>query len=96
MQMERDTPPFPPPPTTDQQPETSTKFDFSGNAPAGAQTLPPPLRPEPVGAGGGGWGGDSAPEASRVGDRDELSAERVSCGGIVLVHDGCCKYLCKS
>eukprot|EP00903_Cladosiphon_okamuranus_P008957 g8571.t1 len=76
MQMERDTPPIPPPPATDQQSESSTRFDFSGNATAGAQTLPPPLGPEPMGAAGRGWGGDSAPEASRVGGRDELSGEK--------------------
>lgn len=80
MQMERDTPPVlpPAPNTTDQQPESATRFDFSESAPAGAQTLPPPSRLEPaVIAAGGGWGGDSAPEAPRVGGRDGYSGEGV-------------------
>eukprot|EP00752_Nemacystus_decipiens_P007280 g6516.t1 len=76
MQMERDAPPVPPRPTTDQQPESATMSDFSRNAPTGTQTLPPPLTPEPVGAAAGNRGVDSAPEASRVGDRDELDDER--------------------
>lgn len=91
MQMERDTPLIPPPPTTtDQQPESATRFDFGINAPAGAQTLPPPSRPEPVvAAAGGGWGGDSAPEASHVGGRDGFSGERVGCVGLCTATTVC-------
>lgn len=83
MQMERDTPPIPAPPTAaaGQQPGSAARFDFSGNPPSAARTLPPPAAAEPaVGAatGDGGWGGDGAPGISRVGGRDGLGEDNVS------------------